>query len=217
MERKLGLLAAVVVAVGCGGTGENRTDASPSPATGTTMGGAYASPATGITGATSGEFAAEVVAVDTAARTVTLRDSAVGGTAATGTTGTTGTTGSTAAGGTTTVRVEGMAGDNLRDFKTGDKVVVSCSMGGGGTMGTGGTAGTTGGTTGTTGTTAGSTAGTTGTTGAGGMGGTGTGATGTAGGTGTSTGGYGTTGGTMGSSTAVLSGCTSVTAIRKAT
>ena len=183
MERKLGLLAAAVVAVGCGGPGENRTDASPSPATGTTMGGAYASPATGITGATSGEFAAEVVAVDTAARTVTLRESAVGGTA----TGTTGTTGSTAAGGTTTVRVDGMAGDNLRDFKTGDRVVVSCTMGGGmgttgttdGTMGTGGT---TGGTTGTT----------------------------------------GTTGGTMGtgttmSGTGVLSGCTSVTAIRKAT
>ena len=236
MQRKLGLLAAVVVAAGCGGPGENRTDASPSPATGTTMGGAYSSPATGITGATSGEFAAEVVAVDTAARTVTLRESAVGGTAAgnTGTTGTTGTTttgttGSTAAGGTTTVRVDGTAGDNLRDFKTGDRVVVSCTMGGamttgttGGTMGTGGTAGTTGGTTGTTGTTGGSTAGTTGTTGAGGMGGTGTGATGTAGGTAASTGGYGTTGGTMAtgttmSGTGVLSGCTSVTAIRKAT
>ena len=160
MYRKLGLLAAVVAAVGCGGMGENRTDASPSPATTTTMGGADASPATGITGATSGEFAAEVVSVDTAARTVTLRESAVGGAAATGTTGTTGTTGSTAAGGTTTVRVEGTAGDSLGDFKTGDKVVVSCTMGGsmaspgaGGTMGgtatTGGTAGTTGGTMGT--------------------------------------------------------------------
>ena len=219
MHRKLVLMAAVAVAAGCGGTGEHRTGASPSPATGTTMGGAFASPATGITGATSGEFAAEIVSVDTAARTVTLRESAVGGTAGTMAspatrtgTGSTGTTGATAPGGTTTLRVEGTAGDMMRDFKTGDRVVVSCTMGGGSAVGgTGGTAGTTGGSTGTTGTTSGSTAGTTGTTGAGGMGTTGA-TTGTTGGTGT--GGYATTGGSMSAGT--LAGCTSVTAIRKA-
>ena len=172
MYRKLGLLAAVVVVVvGCGGPGDTPY-ASPSPATDTTMGGAYASPGTGMTGATSGEFAAEVVSVDTAARTVTLRESAVGGTASPGTRG----TAATAPGGTTTVRVEGTA--DLGEFKTGDSVVVSCMMGGG-TMGTASPA-----------------MGTTGTT--------------------------GTTGGTMGtgttmSSSGMLSGCTSVTAIRKGT
>ena len=64
MHRKLGVMATVLVAVGCGGTGEYRSGASPSPGPATTMGGAYASPATTISGATSGEFAAEVVAVD---------------------------------------------------------------------------------------------------------------------------------------------------------
>jgi hypothetical protein len=173
MQRKLGLMAAVVVAAGCGGTSEYRSDASPAPPATTMAGSGYASPATGITGATSGEFAAEVVAVDNTAKTVTLRESAVGGSAAEGGAA---TTGSTAAGGTTTVRVEGTAGDSLGDLETGDRVVVSCTMGGGPV----GTTGTT-----TTGGVTASPAATMGT-------------------------------GTTMSGAGVLSGCTSVTAIRKA-
>ena len=118
MQRKLGWMAALVVIVGCGSPQEG-SYASPSPAAGAPAGGgAYASPSAAAPAAPiSGEFAAEVVAVDASARTVTLRESAVGGTAAT-----------KAAAGTTTVNVEGAAGDSLRDFKAGDRVVVSCLL-----------------------------------------------------------------------------------------
>jgi hypothetical protein len=159
MQRMLGLMTAAVLATaGCGGSGEDRADAGASP--GATAGYTDSAPGTtGLSGATSGEFAAEIVSVDNTARTVTLKESAVGGTAATTAPEATGagTTGPTMAGGTTTVRVDGTAGDMLADLKTGDQVVVSCSMGGGAGAGLTDT-----------------TAGTTGTTGAGGMGTTGT-------------------------------------------
>ena len=143
MHRMFGLMAAAVLATaGCGGS-EYRKDAGASPAAAASPAVAYSSPASGISGATSGEFAAEIVSVDSTARTVTLREAAVGGTAATSGAGTgaggSASTGSTAVGGTTTIRVDGTAGDMLRDFKTGDRVVVSCSMGGSGTAMTGGT------------------------------------------------------------------------------
>lgn len=116
MERKLGWMAALAVFVGCGSPQETPY-ASPSPGA-TVGGGAYTSPSPAAPIAPiSGEFAAEVVSIDASARTVTLRESAVGGTAAT-----------KPAAGTTTVQVEGAAGDSLRDFKTGDRVVVSCML-----------------------------------------------------------------------------------------
>lgn len=126
MRSNLGWLAAVAVLAGCGG-GAPETQTSP-PAT-----GAYGSPATSAPmGATSGEFAAEVVAVDAAARTLTVREVAVGGTAATTDTA---TTGATAPGGTTTLSVDAAAAGSLGDLKTGDSVVVSCTMGGATGMG----------------------------------------------------------------------------------
>ena len=135
MRINLGWAAVAVMASACGGPANETTatrTSSTTMAAGTAAApGASSAPGTGgIVGATSGEFAAEVVAVDATARTVTLRESAVGGTAATTGTSGTATTGSTAPGGTTTVRVDGTAGDTLRDYKTGDRVVVSCTMGG---------------------------------------------------------------------------------------
>lgn len=121
MRSNLGWLAAVAVLAGCGGAPE--TSAPASPAT-----GAYGSPATSAPmGATSGEFAAEVVSVDVAAGTLTVREVAVGGTAATTDTA---TTGSTAPEGTTTLNVDAAAAGSLGDLKTGDSVVISCTMGG---------------------------------------------------------------------------------------
>jgi hypothetical protein len=117
MDRKLMGVAALVVAVGCGGP-ETRTDASPSPsalAGGVGPGSpAAAAPMSPI----SGEFAAEVVSVDATTRMVTLRESAVGGKAAT----------AASRAGTVTVSVEEAAGDSLRDLKKGDHVVVSCML-----------------------------------------------------------------------------------------
>ena len=222
MRRRMGRVAGlVVVAVGCGGPQETRTATRTSPPPAGSE--AYASPSAGMPGgAMSGEFAAEIVAADATGRTVTLRESAVGGRAvespAMRTRTGTGTTGATAPSGTTTVSVEGMAGDSLRDLKTGDRVVVTCTMGA--ATGSAGGPSTAGSSTANTGST--SSAGTAGTTGAGGMGTTGGSASGTAATHGTSTGGYagaGTPG--MGSALSttggsVLSGCRTVTAIRKA-
>lgn len=117
MQRKLGWMAALAVVVGCGP--QETPYASPSPAAAAPAGaGAYASPAAAApVGPISGEFAAEVVSVDASARTVTLRESAVGGEAA-----------ATAAARAATIAVEGAAGDSLRDFKAGDRVVVSCLL-----------------------------------------------------------------------------------------
>ena len=218
MNRKLGWVTALLVVVGCGGPRETHTGAPASPGASSGSTG-YGSPAAGPPiAATSGDFAAEVVAVDATARTVTLRESSVGGTAtespATRTRTGTGTTGATAPSGTTTVRVEGAAGAMLRDFKTGDRVVVSCTRSVAAGSGRGASSGAS--STANTGST--SSVGSAGTTGAGGMGTSGGSATGSAGATGTSTGGYADTMGTgMGASGgSVLTGCSAVTAIRKA-
>jgi hypothetical protein len=112
MQRKLGWMAALVMVVGCGP--REAPYASPSPAP--VGGGAYASPSPAAISPISGEFAAEVVAVDAAARTVTLRESAVGGMAA------------ASPASNVTLNVEGDAGNTLRDFKAGDRVVVSCLL-----------------------------------------------------------------------------------------
>lgn len=132
MLRKLGWAAALLVVAGCSPKGDyTKATESPAATTATTMaagttGGATAGSAgSAPVGATSGEFAAEVVSVDAAARTVTLREAAVGGTAAASGTA----AGQGAAAGSTTVHVEGAAGSGLGQFKAGDRVVVSCTMG----------------------------------------------------------------------------------------
>jgi len=119
MDRKLMGMAALVVVVGCGGPPETRTDASPSPFARAAGVGAGSPAAAAPMSPISGEFAAEVVAVDATTRTVTLTESAVGGKAATT---------ATPRAGTITVSVEEAAGDSLRDLKKGDHVVVSCML-----------------------------------------------------------------------------------------
>jgi hypothetical protein len=138
-------LGVVAAAAACGGGNDSGAGAGASPGTAISpaMGaspGAMGGTTGGTTGtmppgATGGDFAVTVVEVDSAGNTITVRESAVGGTAAGG---------ADAQGPTARLNVAASGRNDLASVKAGDRVTITCTISAGGTA-TGGAAGGAGG------------------------------------------------------------------------
>lgn len=127
MNKKMLVLPLVVLAFGCRDRYEGEAGATSSPSPGASpyameSPSTYASPG-------SGDIVVEVVSVDTAGRTINVRESGATGTAATGT--------------GQRLTVSSTAATMLTDIRPGDRITITCDSGTAGTGATGtGTTGT---------------------------------------------------------------------------